>query len=322
LDNSYTCTTDPAVEITGDGTLFDLNDFVLTGDTGNPPSAGVGILISDGLFDVSVYDGEITGYQTGIVGSDLSNGLFADLSFSTCEYGIFLSVGQAITVRSSEFDVGAVSNGGTGIIFEKVMDTDIIRNEFVISDTETSGVVLEDCTVGKISLNSFFFPSTSFDANDPGSESNTGVELSGSTKILLENNCFFGPPGGTILPRTQGINVDNHELLTGPSGISIEGNSFQTLDVGVRLEADEGTNVVSNCFTNTNTAIFLTDQATKVKSRPNGFFNNAVDIRFGNGSTKKSKPVALKGKYKRNGFCPCKANKATKAPSTSNDYSE
>jgi len=312
---------DGAIIIDGENVILDLNGFTLTGDVSSPDSAGFGIFM-DGVSNVKVLNGAITGFQTGIFGTGLDAAVFQNLWFSKVEDALVLAASDGVTVRDSTFSLIGLSNGGTGISTDAVLNLIVTKNDFILQDTETNGIILDGQSNGAlINMNTFSFPSTgTFISAD---EFNTGIEIQDSIDTTVDSNCFFGPKSGTILPQTQGVNVDVDPTISlGDSNNVISNNSFDTLEFGVKVEEDEGTLVDSNCFTKNSVAIGLTATATSFNVESNKFFNNDVDIDI-NGSQITQPPVSSKKKGKRKGFCPCalkkgknKGSKMSKAPST------
>jgi len=335
LPGNLNCPIGPAITITADGAQLDLNGFTLTGDISNPTGTDMGILIEN-VSDVSVYNGFIKGFSFGIQGSGLDGALFDNISFETFENALVIFDSEDIKVRNSNFLASEFSAGGSGVNLFNVNDSVVTNNDFTMSDTETTGVIIDNSKKALVNLNTFFFPSTGFIGGEPETEFNAGVEVSDSTDVTVLRNCFFGPADGTILPRTQGVNVDNEGLPAGNNDVDIVGNSFNTLDIGIKVESDEGTNMSNNCLTNTNAAIALTEFATDFKLSKNDFFNNVADVLLGDGSVIVGEPVkSPKGSKKSSkngkGFCPCalkrvngsksskgaKGSKLSKAPNMS-----
>ena len=310
---------DGAIIIEKNGAILDLNGFKLTGDAANQDIAGVGIFM-DGVSNVKVLNGAITGFQTGIFGTGLDATVFQNLRFSEFEAALVLSASDGVTVQDSTFLMINISDGGTGISTDEVTDLTVTKNNFILQDTETTGIILDNNSNGAlINLNTFSFPSSGTFNN--ANEFNIGIEIQDSIDTTVDSNCFFGPKSGTILPQTQGVNVDVDPTISlGDSNNVISNNSFDTLEFGVKVEEDEGTLVDSNCFTKNSIAIGLSATAMSFNVISNKFFNNDVNI-DNNGSQITQPPVPSKKKGKTKGFCPCalkkgknKGSKMSKAP--------
>jgi len=258
--------------VDADHVTVDLNRHRLTG-------AGIGDGISStGRHGVTVRNGTIRGFRTGVWFGTQSDSRIADVTLSDSETGIFSVEGTGIVMTASRVTgngLGAGVSGGRGMLVEKTKVT-ANGSGLVFAASSSGNTLRQNVISGNGTGVSFSESDASVVDNNQILDNGTGVSIFLGRAHTLSANTVKGNTGagvsitgtdssGTALVGNKisenrvGAQIGEGGGLVVAAGTTIRGNEFRSngaagLLILVTLGTIDGTKVANNTFSGNGTA--------------------------------------------------------------------